>query len=104
MSLSFSRRWRVTERATASGVKVRVFSARRDAGKTADMAVRAIEHCEDWFGAYPVRELDIAESDYPLGALNEPGLILISSDVFNDRDALEKRLRFCAAQQIFRTE
>lgn len=100
-ALSFSRRWRVTERKTASGVKVRVFSARRNAGKAADMAVRAIEHCEDWFGTYPVRKLDIAESDYPLGALNEPGLIMLSSVLFNDKDALEKRIRFCAAQQIF---
>ena len=100
-ALCFGRRYRVTERDTSSGVKVRVFSGRRDAGRTANMAVRAVEHCEDWFGPYPVKQLDIAESDYPLGTLNYPGLIVASSALMDDRDGLEKALRFCAAQQVF---
>lgn len=100
-ALCFGKRYRVTERETISGVKVRVFSGRRDAGRIAAMAVRAIEHCEDWFGPYPVKQLDIAQSDYPLGMLNYPGLILVSSGLMDDRDGLEKALRFCTAQQVF---
>ena len=100
-ALAFGKRWRLTERRTASGVAVRVFSGRRDAGRAADMAVRAIGHCEDWFGSFPLRELDIAQSDYPLGTLNYPGLTLVSNALMEDRDALEKALRFCVAQQIF---
>ena len=100
-ALSFGKRWRVVERTTDSGIKVRVFSGRRDAGKVADMAVRAIGHCEDWFGPYPMKKLDIAQSDYPLGTLNYPGLILVSNALMEDGDGLEMALRFCVAQQIF---
>ena len=99
-AMCFGRRWRVTERTTDSGVKVRVFSGLRNAGRVADMAVKAIGHCEDWFGPYPVKELDICQSDYPLGALDYPGLILLSNDLM-ESDQLEKQVRFCAAQQVF---
>lgn len=100
-ALCFGKRYRVTERATASGIKARVFSGRRDAGRLADLAVKAIEHCEAWFGPFPVKELDIAQSDYPLGTLNYPGLICLSSGLMDDREGLEKALRFCVAQQVF---
>ena len=86
-------------RVTASGVRVRVFSGMRSAGRTADRAVRAIEQCEAWFGEYPVRELDIAQTDYPLGALNQPGLILLPASLMGS--AGEMALRFCVAQQVF---
>ncbi|MBR0367348.1 MAG: hypothetical protein IJH86_03015 [Clostridia bacterium] len=95
LALCFGRRYRKTERRTASGVKVVVHSRRRDAGRAADRAVRAIEQCEGWFGPFPYPEMNIAESDYPLGALNYPGLMLIK-DI-----ADEAALRFCVAQQYF---
>ena len=94
-ALAFGKRYRVIERTTASGVRVRVFSGRRDAGRVAEDAVRAVEHCEAWFGGYPVKELDIAQSDTPLGPLNAPGLILLPDG------AGEMALRFCVAQQVF---
>ena len=99
-ALTFGKRWRLTERHTASGVNVRVFSGRRDAGKIADMAIRAIEHCEDWFGPFPVGELDVAQSD-STGTLNYPGLILVPGALMDDKTTLEKALRFCVAQQVF---
>ena len=98
-AVAFGKRWRVAEKATASGMRVRVFSNRRDAGDTADRVVRAVEQCEAWFGAFPVRELDIAQTDYPLGALNAPGLILLPESLMGD--AGEMALRFCVAQQVF---
>lgn len=98
-ALCFGKRWRVIERVTASGVRVRVFSGLRTAGRAADLAARTIEQCEAWFGTFPVRELDIAQSDYPLGALNFPGLILLP-EAYMGR-AGEMALRFCAAQQYF---
>ena len=94
-ALCFSRRWRVTERQTASGLPVRVYSGRRDAGGTADMAVKAVEQCESWFGPFPFDHLDIAQSDYPLAPLNAPGLIMMH-DI-----ADEMALRACVAQQYF---
>lgn len=94
-ALCFSKRWRVTERATQSGTPVRVYSGRRDAGRAADMAVRALEQCEGWFGAFPFPALNIAQSDYPLGALCYPGLIQLC-----DIDD-ETTLRACVAQQYF---
>lgn len=100
-ALCFSKRWRQTRRQTDSGMTVSVYSGRRDAGRIADMAVRAIGHCEDWFGPLPVKAIDICQSGYPLGALNYPGLVLISDELMDDRDGLEKAVRFCVAQQVF---
>lgn len=102
-ALSFSRRWRAAEAATDSGVTVRVLSGARDSKCALDAAVAAIEQCEAWFGPFPASELDIAASDYPLGALNFPGLILLSGGLFDRSRAseLERRVRFCVAQQYF---
>ena len=98
-ALAFGKRYRVHERETDGGVKVRVFSGSRSAGRVAEAAAHAVEQCEAWFGEYPVRELDIAQSDYPLGALNAPGIILLPGRLMGE--AGEMSLRFCAAQQIF---
>ncbi len=95
LALCFGRRYRKTEKQTASGVKVVVRSRRRDAPRAADMAVRAIEQCERWFGPFPYPEMNIAESDTPLEPLNYPGLVMIN-DIAN-----ETALRFCVAQQYF---
>lgn len=98
-ALCFGRRYRVRELKTQGGVTVRVFSGERSAGRLAEMAVQAIEHCEDWFGAFPLRELDIARSDDALGNLNTPGLMLIPNDLTGE--ALEMAIRYGVAQQIF---
>ncbi len=104
LALSFGRRWRATERQTASGVTVRVLSGTRGmAAHAAQIAADAIERCEDWFGPFPFDRLDIAQSDYPLGALNFPGAVWLSGDLLRagSADALAHRLRFCVAQQYF---
>ena len=104
LALSFGRRWRVVERETASGVAVRVLSnARGAAARAADLAVDAVERCEDWFGPFPYGRLDIAQSDYPLGALGFPGAIWLSSDLFTsaNADEMAHALRFRVAQQYF---
>lgn len=103
-ALSFGRRWRAFERETASGVTVRVLTNVRGAGKRAlDAAVAAVEQCEAWFGDFPVDHLDIAQSDYPLGALNYTGAAWLSGDLFAAKraDELAHALRFCVAQQYF---
>ena len=94
-ALCFGKRYRVWEKAGESGVPVKVYSRRRDAGRAADAAIEAIAQCERWFGPFPYPGLKLAQSDYPLGALNYPGLILLSdlSDV--------QAIRFCVAQQYF---
>ena len=102
--LSFGKRWRAGLRELDSGVRVRALTRERGANRRLlDAAQRAIERCEAWFGAFPADELEIAQSDYPLGALNYPGVIWISADLLaaNRADELEKQLRFCVAQQYF---
>ena len=103
-ALCFGRRYRVFEGSTDSGVRVRVLTNVRGAGRRAlGLALGAIEQCEDWFGPFPLDELELAQSDYPLGALNFPGLAWLSGDLLeaSNADALAQRLRFCVAQQYF---
>ena len=104
LALSCSKRWRVYERETASGVQLRVLSNARSGSKRAlDLAEDAVNRCEDWFGPFPVKKLDIAQSDYPLGAMVFPGAVWVSADLFDGKNASElaHRLRFAAAQQYF---
>ena len=104
LALSFGKRWRTVERRTASGVTVRVLSnARGMADRAADIAVDAVQRCEVWFGPFPWERLDIAQSDFPLGALNFPGVVWLSTELFStgNTDELAQRLRFCVAQQYF---
>ena len=50
-----------------------------------------------------MREFEIVQSDYPLGALNFTGVAWISADLLrgSNADELAQRLRFCVAQQYF---
>ena len=103
-AVSFGRRWRAYEAETASGVYVRLLTnARGSARRVLAVTVAAIEQCEAWFGAFPTERLDVVQSDYPLGALNFPGAIWLSSDMLSARNAGEMAhaLRFCLAQQYF---
>ena len=104
VAYAFGMRYRETARVTASGVKLRALSNVRGGGKrTLDALERAVEQCERWFGPFPVAELTVAQSDYPLGALNFPGVIWLSADLLQPGNAgqLAMKLRFCAAQQVF---
>ena len=103
-ALSFGRRWRVSERESASGVRVRALTnVRGAADRVLDTAVQAVEQCEDWFGAFPVRELELIQSDYPLDALSFPGAIWLPEALLGrgNAKALARQLRFCVAQQYF---
>ena len=103
-ALSFGKRWRAEERTLDSGVRLRALSRERGANRRLlDLAQRAVEQCEAWFGAFPVEELEIAQSDLPDGALNYPGAIWVASDLLavSHAEALAKQLRFCVAQQYF---
>ena len=102
-ALSFGRRYRSVEGETPSGVRVCVLASSRRAQSVLDAAIEAVSQCEAWFGPFPFGELVIAQSDYPLGALNFPGYIQLSSGLFERGSAadMRKRIRFCAAQQYF---
>ena len=102
-AVAFGRRYRAFEGEAASGVRVRVLTNIRGAGKRAlDAAVRAIDRCEEWFGAFPMERFEIVQSDYPLGALNFPGTAWLSAALLSgSADDLAQRLRFCVAQQYF---
>ena len=103
LAFAFGRRWRRLERTSKSGTTVRVFSGSRNAASAVKAAVEAVEQCEEWFGAFPQAALTVAESDYPLDALNYPGLILLPSECFDrsKAEACAAKLRFCVAQQYF---
>lgn len=101
-AVSFGKRYRIETDQADNDVEIRVFSNDRSS-KALRIAKEAVDVCESWFGRFPVRQLDIVQSDYPLGSLNYPGVIWISSDLFENgkSDHLEKQIRFCIAQQYF---
>lgn len=103
-ALSFGKRWRASERETDSGVRVRALTRARGAERRVlDAAVQAVERCEAWFGDFPVRELEIVQSDYPLDVMNYPGVIWVPEALLQRKNAaaLVQRLRYCVAQQYF---
>ena len=103
-ALSFGRRWRSYERETASGVRVRALTNVRGAAKRMlEVAADAVERCEEWFGPFPVDELELAQSDEPLDARVFPGVVWLPADLLaaNRADDLAQRLRFAVAQQYF---
>lgn len=99
-ALSFGKRYRETTAQTASGVTVRALSNDRSGASHAlDYAVKIIELYEGWLGDFPLQQIDLVQSDYPVSALNFPGTIWIPTDVLADKDALYAALRFALAQQ-----
>lgn len=99
-ALSFGKRYRETTAQTESGVTVRALSNDRSgAAHALQYAVQIIDLYEEWLGAFPVDQIDLVQSDYPVDALNFPGVIWLPHDVLSDTAALESALRFCLAQQ-----
>lgn len=98
-ALSFGKRYRETTALSASGVAVRALSNDRNASDAVDYAVSIIDLYESWLGEFPVREIDLVQTDYPLGALNFPGTVWLPNKMWNDKSAIEQALRFCLAQQ-----
>lgn len=98
-ALSFGRRYRESVSVTDSGVTVRLLSNRRgDAGALAT-AVETIALYEEWLGEFPVKEVDLVQSDYPVDALNFPGVIWLPEALFDSEKDMMQALRFCLAQQ-----
>jgi len=103
-ALSFGKRWRSTERDSASGIHVRVLTnVRGAAGRMLDVTTSAIDQCEAWFGVFPANELELAQSDAPLDAMVFPGVVWLPSDLLASgrADDLAQRVRFAVAQQYF---
>lgn len=99
-ALAFGRRYRESSAQTESGVTIRALSNDRSgAAHALDCAVRIIELYEQWLGDYPVRQIDLVQTDYPVDALNFPGAVWIPNEMWSDGAALEQALRFCLAQQ-----
>lgn len=99
-ALSFGKRYRETAVQTESGVTVRALSNDRSgAAHALEYAAEIINLYEQWLGAFPVRQIDLVQSDYPVDALNFPGVIWLPSGVLADKTDLESALRFCLAQQ-----
>ena len=99
-ALSFGRRWRETSETTESGVIIRALSNDRSGASHAlEYAGKIISLYESWFGAFPAKQIDLVQTDYPVDALNFPGAIWIPSGMWSDSAALENALRFCLAQQ-----
>lgn len=98
-AVSFGKRWRESTAETESGVTVRLLSNRRnDAGALAT-AVETIELYEEWLGAFPMAQIDLVQSDYPIDALNFPGAVWLPEALFDSDGEMAAALRFCLAQQ-----
>lgn len=101
-ALSFGRRWRETTAESASGVRIRVLSNARGAAREAlDYAVKIVDLYEQWLGDFPVRTLDVVQSDYPVDALSFTGAVWLPEKCFGDAAAMRRALRFAVAQQYF---
>lgn len=99
-ALSFGRRYRETTAQTESGVAIRALSNDRSgAAHALKYAAQIIELYESWLGKFPLDQIDIVQTDYPVDALSFPGSIWIPNDMWGDKAALEESLRFCLAQQ-----
>ena len=98
-ALSFGKRWREFSAQTESGVTVRLLTNRRGDAGALDAAVETIELYESWLGAFPLAQIDLVQSDYPVDALNFPGAIWLPEALFDSEKAMARALRFCLAQQ-----
>lgn len=102
-AVSFGKRYRLHEKQTESGINIRIFAAERNIDEALKCAADAIEQCEEWFGEFPLEEMDIVQSDYPLNGLSFSGTLWISGELLKsgNEDALKKQIRFAVAQQYF---
>lgn len=99
-AVSFGKRYRESSDETDSGVTVRVLSNHRSGSKSAlKLAKELIAVYEAWFGEFPVKQIDLVQTDYPVDALNFPGVIWIPEDQWDNDSTLKKTLAFCLAQQ-----
>lgn len=100
-ALNFGLRYRQSSRTTASGVELRaVTNLRGKAEKLLNLAEETIGTLESWFGPFPLRQLDIVQTDVVPEVLVHSGCIWLSEDALKS-DNLEHELRTAIAQQYF---
>ena len=100
-ALNFGLRYRESVRTTASGVELRaVTNLRGRADRLLDLAEETIATLEAWFGPFPVRQLDIVQSDVVPDVLDHSGCIWLSEAVLRSDD-LDHELRAAIARQYF---
>lgn len=103
-ALSISRTWREHSAQTDSGVSITVHSASRLGAPAAlEMAVETVNLYESWFGPFPVKQIDIAESGYGLSELPFTGCLWLESELFEagERENLRYSVRLGLAEQYF---
>lgn len=103
-SMSIGRTWRIFTGNTDSGVLINVYTNARLGGTRAlNMAKETVSLYESWFGAFPVRAVNIVQSDFALSHLTFAGEIWLSSALFDwtNRDELRYQLRYALAEQYF---
>ena len=76
-------------------------NARGAAREALDYAVKIVDLYEQWLGDFPVRTLDVVQSDYPVDALSFTGAVWLPEKCFGDAAAMQRALRFAVAQQYF---
>ena len=96
LCLSVGMRWREYSAETSSGTRLRLLANTRDAQKTLDTALQALEAYENWFGPLD-GDVTIAQSDYALGTLSLPGILWANEAALSDAMALRGAL----ARQFF---
>ncbi len=96
LCLSVGMRWREYSAETSSGTRLRLLANTRDAQKTLDTALQALEAYENWFGPLD-GDVTIAQSDYALGTLSLPGILWANEAALSDAMALRRAL----ARQFF---
>ena len=102
-SLIFGQRYRESAAVSESGVQIRCLTnARGAADRILQNAVQAIDVLENWFGAFPARDLDIVQAEIGQDCIINTGSIWLSeSIVTGDSDTLAHVLFRALAQQYF---
>ena len=102
-ALTVGRAWHTYAAETGSGVEVKVLSSHRSGGKAAlGYALDAVALYEEWFGEFPVKQLDIVETDLAVGKTAFAGCIWLDREVFSGDDGeLRHSVRCAVAEQYF---
>ena len=99
-ALSFSKRWRTFERATEHGVSIRAYTNVRNVSAYAlDTAEAALSLYDEWLGLFPCTQISLVQSDYPVCAVDFPGVVWIPEAHWLNREELKRDIRFALAQQ-----
>lgn len=88
------------EKTTESGVTVRSYylPGNQQAGQTAlDTACQALTYYEQRFGIYPYGAFSVVQTDFFIGGMEYPGLVLIDGDMY--AQGMESELKMVVAHE-----